>query len=245
MISPKSSTWMSSQVLITRLMSCSTSRMPMPSSARPRSTAAMASVSVSFSPDETSSSRIRRGQVGQGPAQLDQAGPAGGQAVDPVLGHVAQPEALDELVGHLLRRAVVGPRPRPGPTGPGPTDLGSRQDVLPHRQQGEDLEALEGAGQAPAGPLVGRQLGDVLTVEHHRAPGHRLQPAQGVEHRGLARPVGADQAGDAAGVDVQVDGVGGHVPAEADGDAPSFEQRHRAPPRPGPAPGRCDPARRR
>ena len=96
------------------------------------------------------------GLVGQGAAQLDQAGPAGREAVDPVLGDVGQAEPFDELVGHLVRvRLLDVALGRPG--GPGAADLGPGEDVLPHGQEREDLEALERAGQAPPGPLVGGQ----------------------------------------------------------------------------------------
>ena len=36
---------------------------------------------------------------------------------------------------------------------PLPVDVGRDADVLPHGEHGEQLEALEGAGQPPPGPL--------------------------------------------------------------------------------------------
>jgi hypothetical protein len=63
MIRPKSSTWMSSQQLITRLMSCSTITTARRCAARSRSSAPNRRVSAGVRPDEGSSSSSSRGPV--------------------------------------------------------------------------------------------------------------------------------------------------------------------------------------
>jgi hypothetical protein len=53
-----------------------------------------------------------------------------------------------------------------------------------------------------------------------------LQTGHHVEQRRLAGTVGADEPGDPTGLGLEVDVVDRHDPAEADGDALSFEKRH-------------------
>ena len=125
---------------------------------------------------------------------------------------------------------------------PAPADLGGGQDVLADREGPEDLEALEGAGDAEAGPLVGLEAGHVGAVEEDPARVEGLQPADGVEARGLAGAVGADQAGDAAGVDRQVDAAAARARRRIEPRLPPPAEAASSPPmRSGRLPGRAAP----
>ncbi len=65
--------------------------------------------------------------------------------------------------------------------------------ILPDGQFVQGTNDLVGAGQAPAGDLVGRQAGDLLPPENHPPALRRVDAADDVEHRRLARAVGADE----------------------------------------------------
>ena len=161
---------------------------------------------------------------GQGPAQLDEAGQTGGQQVGGLVGDVRQPDMGQDHV-RFDARAGAG--------GTSTSRLRRHLHVLPSRQGPEELEALEGAGDAESGPVMRRQAGDVLTAEAHPPVRGGLQAGDDVEERGLPGPVGADEAVDGAGVDLQIDVLQGLEPAEAHRDL--FDQELRqptAPPRP-------------
>ena len=87
----------------------------------------------------------------------------------------------------------------------GTLSLAARQDgeagfqVLPHRQQREDVAALGDPGDAPPGALVDRQVGDVGPFPAYRARGDRMRPHDRAQQAGLAHPVAAEQAGHRAG----------------------------------------------
>ena len=100
--------------------------------------------------------------AGQRPGQLDQAGLAGGHRGDPQVGDLGEPDPLDELVD-LGGRVDLRPRPAA-------VDVGGHPDVVAHREHGEQLEPLEGAAQALAGPLGGAEPGDVAVVEQRPDP---------------------------------------------------------------------------
>src|SRR5690606_23332195 len=119
--------------------------------------------------------------------------------------------------GQLRRLGRAAPGPAP------PPHRGGQLDVLGHRQQAEELEALEGAGQPPPGPAVGGQAGHVPAVEQHGAPLGRLQARDDVEQRRLAGPRGAGRAGDLARAGGAADAVEGQVAAEAHDDVAHLE----------------------
>ena len=66
----------------------------------------------------------------------------------------------------------------------------------------------EGAPQAGAGDLMGRLAGDVVARQHDLAAVELLEARQAVDCRALARAVGPDQAGHAAGLDRERDEIG-------------------------------------
>ena len=80
-------------------------------------------------------------------------------------------------------------------------------EVVPHRHAGEQLEALERAAEAEAGPLVDGQVADVLPGEADRALFGPEHAEQAVEERGLARAVGTDEADELALGHREVDAV--------------------------------------
>jgi hypothetical protein len=91
---------------------------------------------------------------GQRPPELDQAGLADGEGV-------GAPAATDPRPMRSITSSAWRRRPHrfpPGPCG----DLGRRADVVVGGHGAEDLEPLEGAAHAQAGPPVGWRAGDVV-----------------------------------------------------------------------------------
>ncbi len=99
---------------------------------------------------------------GQGPTELDEPGQAGGKQVGGLVGHVRQTHMGQDDVGFGARRA---PRRAPAPR------LGRHLYVLACRQGPEELESLEGAGDAESRPPVRGDGGDVLAAETNPALG--------------------------------------------------------------------------
>src|SRR5207302_9439647 len=100
----------------------------------------------------------------------------------------------------------------------------------PNAQCPEDLQALECAGHAPAGPGVGLEARDVPPLEEDLALGRLLEAAEDVEDGGLAGAVRPDQPGYGRGLDRQADLVDGDDPAEPDADPVSLQRRQGLPP---------------
>ena len=113
------------------------------------------------------------GPGGQGAGQLEQPGLAGGQGVGRLRRPGAQSDQGQDCVGHRRGVGTIA--------GPAAADLGRGQDVLAHGEGAEDLEALEGAGDPEAGPLVRLEPGQVRAVEEDAAGAEALQAADGVE----------------------------------------------------------------
>ena len=88
------------------------------------------------------------------------------------------------------------------------------EDVFQDRHAPEKLDVLEGAGQAQAGPTVGRQALQALPREGDLAAGGGQQAVDEIETGGLARAVGADEAGDLPGVNAKRHPGQGLDPAE-------------------------------
>src|SRR5882757_4575357 len=83
----------------------------------------------------------------------------------------------------------------------------SRHEVFQHRHAAKQLRGLEGAAEPE--PRDGARLApdDGHAIEQHVALVRGVNAGDDVEHRRLARPVGADQAADLAGLDIEVDAV--------------------------------------
>ena len=93
------------------------------------------------------------------------------------------------------------------------------QEVLQHGGVLEQLDVLEGAGNAQPGNLVRWLVGQSQLalrpgeVDHARGGG--VDAADQVEHGGLACAVGADQGKDLAALDVEADLVDGQHATKA------------------------------
>src|SRR5205807_6452894 len=103
------------------------------------------------------------------------------------------PRSLDELA--LLRAPVsLAEQQRPHLF----AALAWRRDeeVLEHSQAPELARELVGANEPSPGPLVRRQLGDVIAFEHDAPRGRTDRTPDQPNDRRLPRSVGSDQAGD-------------------------------------------------
>ena len=93
------------------------------------------------------------------------------------------------------------------------------QEVLQHSGVLEQLDVLEGAGNAQPGNLVRWLVGQAQgalrpgVIDHARGGG--VDAANQVEHGGLASAVGANQGEDLAALDVEADLVDGQHAAKA------------------------------
>src|SRR5262249_45646590 len=109
---------------------------------------------------------------------------------------------------------------------PPPPHLRRDEDVLARGQAAEGLEPLERAPDAESGPLVRLATGDVAAVELHVPCARRLQAGDHVEERRLAGAVGADEARDVSGLDVDGQVAERLKPTEVDRHLVYVEKRH-------------------
>src|SRR5690348_12158789 len=79
------------------------------------------------------------------------------------------------------------------------------QKVLEHGEAREAARDLEGADESGRSDAIGAPTGDVPPGEQDRALMRRHDPRDAVERRRLARAVGADEAGDPARLDVEIE----------------------------------------
>src|SRR5919107_4670506 len=92
----------------------------------------------------------------------------------------------------------------------------------------EQLDVLEGAGDAERCDAVRGHVGDVGAVEYQLAAGRLVDAAHQVEDRGLAGPVGADDGEDLALADVEGHTIDSLDAAEVDREAVDQEEAHRS-----------------
>jgi hypothetical protein len=149
------------------------------------------------------------GPGGERDGQLDQPLLAVGQGAGHLAPPVGESDEGDDLLGGGDQRRFLVPHPaEPGqdrPEAGRAAQVHAGQHVVEHGQGREDARALEGANHTVPGDRRGRQAGQRPTVPRH-PPAVRAEIAgDGVESRGLAGAVGADQAGDRAGPDVERD----------------------------------------
>ena len=176
-------------------------------------------------------------QARRGLVEQDQPGLAGQRPADAHQLALAQGDLRRVAVDDILQAAD-----RDGPVDAGPVRRAVRQEqvaqrrgdghvlagheqVLVDREVVEQLDRLEGPGQAEARPPVGAQAPDVAAPELDPPGGGPGVAGQGVDHRGLARTVRADQPVDGALRDLQVDVGHGHDPAVGDAQAGDVQQR--------------------
>ena len=106
----------------------------------------------------------------------------------------------------------------------------ARQHVLQRGQLAEQTDALEGAGNAHLHDIVRALAGDVLAAEGDAAVFGLVVARDAVEDRGLARPVGADEAHHAALLHREGQLVDGDQATEDLADLMQLQQAHARPP---------------
>ena len=197
---------------ITSSTSCSTSRMPRPSAVRSSRSEANASVSSSLRPEDGSSSSSNVGSPASArPTSTSRARPVGSTSTrSSATGR--RPDLVEDLLGPDVGG---GASRRSRAARVGPVHLGGDPDVVARRHRAEQLQPLEGAGDAHPGPLRRLHPGDVDAVEQDPASVDPLQAAHGIEQRGLAGSVRTDQPRRRAAGHVEVDAVERGDPAEA------------------------------
>src|SRR5215510_10925049 len=172
------------------------------------------------------------GLGGQGPGQLH-----------PLLEPVGQPSRrrladgldLQEVDHPLHRRAVrelLAPRRPPvervEEEVPPHLEEPPRHDVVEHAHTLEEGHVLEGARDTEGGHVEGLELGPVAPLEDDAALLGMVEAADGVEQRGLPRPVGSDDGHDLAVMDVHAHVAERLHGAEAHGDALDAQEGLRA-----------------
>jgi hypothetical protein len=101
----------------------------------------------------------------------------------------------------------------------------AQEQVVEHAHVAEQLEELKGPGDAARGDPVRRQPVDGLAGEPDAAAARAAKPADGVEERGLAGAVGADERVELPRADGQAHGVERVEPAEANAEGVHLEHR--------------------
>ena len=169
------------------------------------------------------------GAGGQGADDLQPALGAVGQAARLLagqVGHMEDVQQLDGLVGGLFLLLPVAGQAQQG--------LGqvvvhglvqAYLDVVDDGQVLEQADVLEGAGHAHPVDLVGLFAGGGHAVQQDGAPAGLVDVGQQVKDGGLARAVGADQAGDLVAADHQVEVVHRGQAAKVDAQAPDVQHR--------------------
>ena len=213
---------MVSHTSMTSDMSCSTRQMARPSAASRRSSSPKATVSCSVWPEAGSSSSSTRRLGHQRPGQLHHPGLAGRDLGDLAVGDVGQAGELEERSASG-RRGVLRRRPAPQPLRISPR----HPHVVADRQRGEQLQALERAGQPGPGPAVRGQPGDVAPVEHHLAGVGRCSPVTTLNSVVLPAPLGPMSPVTVPGSTASEMSVERGLAAEADRDAVGLKQGHR------------------
>ena len=191
----------------TTSMSCSVNSSVRPRSLAMRSSSAIDScVSCALMPAVGSSSSSMRGSPASAmPSSTCFCAP---WLTSPAIeyGDVLQRQVLDHLRG-LVAELALGHAPHVEALAAMRDEGGL--DVLVHRELGEDVGALEGAGDPHAADLVRGDAGDVAALQHHLAAIRLRVPGDQIEERRLAGAVRADDGGDAPLLDVQAHVVGG------------------------------------
>jgi hypothetical protein len=106
---------------------------------------------------------------------------------------------------------------------------GAHQQVLGHGQAREDAAPFRHQGQAVAHAVVGGNAHQVMAGVMHPAGGGMQQPSQGVQRRGLAGTVGADEGDQLTLPHAEADALHRPDAAIGDGEILHHEQAHAAP----------------
>src|SRR5690606_39080185 len=111
--------------------------------------------------------------------------------------------AVVVLAAAEVREELVDPVERPGALSAGPV-RGRRDQVLPHREVGEDLPALRDEADAALRDPVRGLPADAAALEADVAAARTHDPHDGAHRGGLAHAVAAEERDDLAGGDVEV-----------------------------------------
>src|SRR5262249_41506202 len=99
------------------------------------------------------------------------------------------------------------------------------EDVLLHGQLPEDGRLLREIADPPAGPLVHRELGDVLAIQEHLAAVRMLEADDHVEAGRLPRPVRPEQPHHLAAPDLDANALHHAAAAERFGQPLGVQER--------------------
>ena len=131
--------------------------------------------------------------------------------------HVEDGEQLHgALSGQLLLLPELGKAEHAVPHGVADLVVQADLHVVLHTQVGKQADVLEGAGDAGPVDLGSAHAVGVLAIEQDGAPGGLIHLGEQVEHRGLARAVGADKAGNLCAADGEVELIDSGQAAEVD-----------------------------
>ncbi|MGX1297675.1 hypothetical protein AB7M75_007583 [Bradyrhizobium ottawaense] len=163
--------------------------------------------------------------------QLDHLAHAIGQAGDQLIAIGFEIEELDDLLDPAAMHLLVGPHARQEqellPELRGRVPVTADQEVGEHGRVLEQLDVLEGAGDAELGDVVRRLFGDILILEEDAARGRPVDPRDQVEDRALAGAVGTDNREDLALLDRERDRVDRFQPSEMQRQILGAEIAHR------------------
>ena len=150
----------------------------------------------------------------QRPTDLDQPSLAEAEVLDRFGRHVAQPQQREDLVAALdLVRARLAPSDEVLPEAPvSATNPLGDQEVLPHGELREELDALERATDAALRATVHAEAAHVLAVQPDRAAVGAEHAEHAVEEGRLAGAVRPDQPDALALLDREVEVVEGDDP---------------------------------
>ena len=115
--------------------------------------------------------------------------------------------------------------------GPGPLRGGAQAQVFLDAEIGDDAAALRHHGNAAPGRIVGSGPAQHLTADAQGTAAQRGHAQQGVDQRGLADAVAADEGHPLAGFDAQVEVVQDMGRAVAGVHVFETQQAHAALPR--------------
>ena len=157
---------------------------------------------------------VEQDQLGLGhqrAADLDELLLAAGESGDRIVDDVVEPEApgdAERPLGELRLAVAAGAAAdqRGGQAFAG-LALAVEHQVLEHAELREAAGELEGAHQATRDEPVGREAADGLAGQPDLAAIGPVEAGDDVEQGGLAGPVRTDQAGEAAGLDAEIDAV--------------------------------------
>ncbi len=140
---------------------------------------------------------------------------------------IAEADACELLQGFVPRPGFFGlvePQ-RPGQEARLRPRMHAEEDIVQKRHARANLHMLEGSRDAGAGDPALRRSRDVLALKGDATLIEMQRPREQIEHRGLARAIGADQPEYLAGRQIEADVVHGDQAAEAPPRALDLQQR--------------------